>query len=82
MNRKEKELHIIAAKYILGEDITTRISGKSYKIDSFVELLETSKELYTLLKEEKDLTRVSELMDQKRDLVIKFKKQTGINWRL
>jgi len=82
MNRKEKELHIIAAKYILGEDITTRISGKSYKIDSFVELLETSKELYSLLKEEKDLTRVTELMDQKRDLVIKFKKQTGINWRL
>ena len=82
MNRKEKELHVIAAKYIMGEDITTRISGKSYKIDSFVELLETSKELYTLLKEEKDLTRVSELMDQKRDLVIKFKKQTGINWRL
>lgn len=82
MNRKEKELHVIAAKYILGEDITTRISGKSYKIDSFVELLETSKELYNLLKEEKDLTRVSELMDQKRDLVIKFKKQTGINWRL
>ena len=82
MNRKEKELHIIAAKYILGEDITTRISGKSYKIDSFVELLETSKELYSLLKEEKDLTRVTKLMDQKRDLVIKFKKQTGINWRL
>ena len=82
MNRKEKELHVIAAKYILGEDITTRISGKSYKIDSFVELLETSKELYNLLKEEKDLTRVTELMDQKRDLVIKFKKQTGINWSL
>lgn len=82
MNRKEKELHIIAAKYILGEDITTRISGKSYKIDSFVELLETSKKLYNLLKEEKNLDKVTELMDQKRDLVVKFKKQTGINWRL
>lgn len=82
MNRKEKELHIIAAKYILGEDITTRISGKSYKIDSFVELLETSKKLYNLLKEEKNLDKVTELMDQKRDLVVRFKKQTGINWRL
>lgn len=82
MNRKEKELHIIAAKYILGEDITTRISGKSYKIDSFVELLETSKKLYNLLKEEKNLEKVTELMDQKRDLVVRFKKQTGINWRL
>lgn len=82
MNKKEKELHIIAAKYILGENITKKISGKPYQIDSFVELLEASKELYELLKEGKDLNKIINSLDKKRDLVIKFKNKTGINWRL
>ena len=82
MNKKEKELHIIAAKYILGENVTKKISGKPYQIDSFVELLEASKELYDLLKEGKDLDKIINSLDKKRDLVIKFKNKTGINWRL
>ena len=82
MNNKEKELHIIAAKYIIGESLTKKVSGKSYKIDVFVDLLETSKKLYNLLKEEKDLDEIVSLLDHKRKLVIQFKKQTGINWRL
>ncbi len=82
MNVKEKSLHVIAAKYILGENIQKKISGKSYKINTFMELLETSKKLYNLLKEEKNLDEVSILLDKKRDLVNKFKSQTGIDWRL
>lgn len=82
MKNKEKELHVIASKYILGENITKKIKGKSYKIDSFVKLLEVSKKLYEALKEGKDLNKVAKLLDEKRDLVAKFKSQTGINWRL
>ena len=43
MNNKEKELHVIAAKYILGENITKKISGKNYVIDTYVNLLEVSR---------------------------------------
>ena len=82
MNIKEKRLHIAAAKYILGENTNKKISGKSYKIDTFYELLETSKKLYDLLKEEKDLDNIGKLLNKKRELTIKFKNQTGIEWNL
>lgn len=82
MNNKEKELHVIAAKYILGENITKKISGKNYVIDTYVNLLEVSRKLYLALKEENNISEVTKLLDEKRNLVIKFKKLSGINWRL
>lgn len=82
MFKKEKELHVVAAKYILGENITKKITGKSYVINSYIKLLESSKSLYEAIKEEKSIETISILLDEKRNCVKEFKELTGINWRL
>ena len=80
--KKEKMLHYIAAKYILGEDVNVSINANDAQIDCLHELLETSKKLKDALDEQVDFDKIKILVKQKKHLSNKFKSLTGIKWRL
>lgn len=80
--KKEKMLHCIAAKYIIGEDITATINANDAQIDCLHELLTISKSLKEALDEQKDFDKIKVLVKQKKKLSNKFESLTGIKWRL
>ena len=79
---KEKLIHYIAAKYIMGESVNVSINANNSQIDWLYELLEVSKKLKLALDEQKDLDKVILLTKQKNYIAKKFTNLTGINWRL
>jgi hypothetical protein len=79
---KEKTLHYIAAKYILGENIDVSINANDAQIDCLYELLNVSKCLKETLDKQEDFDKIKVLVKQKKKLSSKFKSLTGIKWRL
>ena len=80
--KKEKMIHYIAAKFILGENVNVSIDANEAQIDCLYELLKISKELKETLDEQKDFDKIKILVRQKKQLSNKFKSLTGIKWRL
>ena len=82
MKKKEYILHNIAAKYILGEDVSVELSGKGPEIELLHNLLIVSKELKESLDNEKDISIISSLLEEKKILTKKFEEISNITWRL
>jgi len=79
---KEKMLHRIAAKYIIGEDVDVSINANDAQVDCLYELLNVTKKLKETLDEQKDFDKIKVLVKQKNKLANKFQSLTGITWRL
>jgi hypothetical protein len=79
---KEKKLHHIAARYIIGEDIKASITGKDLELESLQSLLEVSRSLKIALDESSDFETIAKLIEQKRAATRKFEDLSGITWRL
>jgi len=79
---KEKILHYVAAKYILGERLDISINANDAQIECLSELLEISRKLKIKLDEQKDYEQVCLLIKEKKYLANKFENITGIKWRL
>lgn len=79
---KEKQLHHIAAKYIIGEDINVSIKGNDLELKSLQNLLEISRSLKNALDESSDFETIANLIEQKRLATRRFEDISGIIWRL
>tara|TARA_B100000212_G_C27317761_1_gene508719 strand:+ start:765 stop:1019 length:255 start_codon:yes stop_codon:yes gene_type:complete len=83
LKNKEKLLHNIAARYIVGEDLDIELSGSPAEIDCLFELLEVSKLLKnTLDKKSSTLKEIHEILENKKNVTKRFINLTGINWSL
>jgi hypothetical protein len=82
MKKKEYILHNIAAKYILGEDVSVELSGKGPELELLHNLLIVSKELKESLDNGKDISIISSLLEEKKILTKKFEEISNITWRL
>lgn len=82
MKNKSSFLHQVAANYIVGNDIEAELSGEKIQLETFQNLLDTSKKLRESLYKENSLDRVLELANQKKFYTKKFQDLTGIEWKL
>jgi hypothetical protein len=83
INKREKFIHNIAAKYISGKSLDIELSGNKHEIECFASLLEVSKKLYDILNDNKSsLTEANDLLRQKKEATKHFESLTGITWRL
>ena len=82
MKNKSSFLHQVAANYIVGNDIEAELSGERIQLETFQNLLDTSKKLRESLYKENSLDRVLELANQKKFYTKKFQDLTGIEWKL
>ena len=83
INKREKLVHNIAAKYILGENVDVELTGNKYEMECFVNLLEVSKLLYKKLNDKNaSLQEINKFLQEKKDLTKRFESLSGITWRL
>lgn len=82
MKSKEKILHYIGAKFILGESVSMKINGEEAQLAVFGDLLQVSKSLKECLDISRDINTISQLIDKKKQLTKEFQSLTGIVWRL
>ena len=83
MNKREKLLHKIAAKYISNESIDVELTGASAEMDCLLELLNVSKKLKNVLDDDnKSLEEAYAVIEEKKEITQKFINLTGINWSL
>ena len=81
-NKKEKLIHNIAAKFIMGENLDIELGGSQAEIECLYELLSLSKELKESLDRNDSLDYVLEVIKTKKEVTKKFQNLTGIVWRL
>ena len=81
-NKKEKLLHYVGAKFILGETVSFKLNGEEAQLAAFSDLLRVSKSLKECLDSGKDIDTISQLIDKKKQLTKEFQSLTGITWRL
>ena len=85
LNNKETYCHNIAAKYILNNSTSIKslkVFENSYINNIYINLLIESKNLYTLLENKSEISKITQSLDNKRVLTKKFKNITGFSWRL
>ena len=83
MKNQEKNIHKVAAYYILGENINVEIKGNEKQLYCLQNLLESSKNLYIELNNKQaNLDKVLKLVENKNQLSDEFYNLTGINWKL
>lgn len=82
MQNKEKILHYVGAKFILGESVSFKLNGEEAQLVVFSDLLQVSKSLKECLDKSRDIDTISQLIDKKRQLTKEFQSLTGIVWRL
>ena len=82
MTQKEKLLHVIAAKYIMSEDIEIDLEGNFAEVKCLQELLEISKSLKESLDTNKSFDKIISILKEKKQITKKFEKLSGITWRL
>jgi hypothetical protein len=76
-------IHTVASKYILGENIDIQIKGKKEQLICLNELLDASKKLYQSLNDTTTpLQQIMSLVEHKKTIADKFKKISGITWKL
>jgi|11_taG_2_1085331.scaffolds.fasta_scaffold64935_2 hypothetical protein len=81
----ETKLHKISAKLILekNNNIDKHIFFENNFINkAFIELLKESINSYGLIEKKSCIHKITESLDKKRDLTVKFKNLTGIDWSL
>ena len=82
MKNKELFLHNIAAKFIVGENLDLELEGKDIEIDTFYNLLVTSRNLKEALDNNHSVESISKLLETKKDLTRQFQNLTNITWML
>lgn len=82
MKNKELFLHNIAAKFIIGENLDLELEGKDIEIDTFYNLLITSRNLKEALDNNHSVESISKLLETKKDLTRQFQNLTNITWML
>lgn len=82
MKNKELFLHNIAAKFIIGENLDLELEGKDIEIDTFYNLLVTSRNLKEALDNNHSVESISKLLETKKDLTRQFQNLTNITWML
>jgi hypothetical protein len=82
MNDRELLLHQAAAKFIIGEDISLSLEGKSAEIDALYDLLTVSKKLKESLDNNDSIENISFLLEDKKIKTKKFEEIANITWRL
>ncbi len=83
MKKKDKLIHNIASKYILGENINIEINGNKQELEQLSELLDVSKQLYHSLHDHNSsLTDIMSLVEHKKSLSDSFYQLSGIKWKL
>jgi hypothetical protein len=82
MTQKEKLLHVIAAKYIMSEDIEIDLEGNFAEVKCLQELLEISKSLKESLDTNKSFDKIISILKEKKQITKKFENLSGITWRL
>ena len=81
----ETKLHKISARIILekNNNIDKHIFFENkFTNKIFISLLKESINTYTLIENKENISKITESLDKKRDLTIKFKSLTGIDWSL
>lgn len=78
----ERTLMRACAKFILGESSGVKITGTAARVAAFQAVLTASRNLYEALSKGQPLNKVKRLLDEKHDAAAKFKRATGIDWRL
>jgi len=83
MKKKDKLIHNIASKYILGENINIEINGNKRELEQLSELLDVSKQLYHSLQDNNtSLEDIMSLVEHKKNLSDTFYQTSGIKWKL
>ena len=82
MKSKEKILHYVGAKFILGEAVSFKLNGEEAQLAVFGDLLQVSKSLKECLDNTGNIDTITQLIDKKRQLTKEFQSLTGIVWRL
>jgi len=83
MKKNDLFIHNIASKYILGENINIEIKGNKQQLQTLNELLDISKLLYNSLQNKNiPLSKIMNLVEQKKKLSDQFTKLTNIQWKL
>lgn len=83
MNINENLLHQVAARFIKGKDINIDIKGTSIQLETLQQLLNVSKELMNELNSNtRDVDKIVEIINNKKQLTRKFQNITGIEWKL
>lgn len=82
MKNKELFLHNIAAKFIIGENLDLELEGKDIEIDTFYNLLVTSRKLKEALDNNHSIETISNLLETKKDLTRQFQNLSNITWML
>ncbi len=83
MKKKDKLIHNIASKYILGENINIEINGNKRELEQLSELLDVSKQLYHSLQDNNtSLEDIMSLVEHKKNLSDTFYQMSGIKWKL
>ena len=83
MNINENMLHQVAARFIKGKDIEIDIKGTALQLETLQNLLNVSKELMNELNSStRNVEKVVEMIENKKQLTKKFQNITGIEWKL
>ena len=83
MNINENMLHQVAARFIKGKDIEIDIKGTTLQLETLQNLLNVSKELMNELNSgTRNVEKVVEMIENKKQLTKKFQNITGIEWKL
>lgn len=83
MNINENLLHQVAARFIKGKDINIDIKGTSIQLETLQQLLNVSKELMNELNSNtRNVDKIVEIINNKKQLTQKFQNITGIEWKL
>ena len=80
MNLNDKKLHAASAAYILGLSPQVKISGKSSQVNSYLNVLKSSKKLYEGLHTGKSMKEIDMLLSEKKRAAANFYKEVNILW--
>ena len=81
----ETKLHKISANIILerNQKLDKHVFFEnSFTNKVFIDLLKESINLYNLIENKQNIDKITKSLDSKRDLTVKFKSLTGIDWSL
>lgn len=81
-NRNDQGFVRACAKFILGEASGVKFHGSSERIAATREVLSASRDLFEALQGGLTLSVVKPLIERKRIAAEKFKRVTGLVWRL
>lgn len=81
-DRVDMKLMRACAKYILGESTGVKLKGNQESLGSLQEVLLASRELYHALQQKRPLKEIRVFLEKKKAAAERFRRATGVTWRL